>query len=77
MLVIMVTVTAPCQGRTVLNIENQVPKGQKCKGDELFLLQLELIALLKPRRVVSEMTPPNERSHSDHSEVVSLSLIHI
>ena len=43
--------TCPCQGRSVLRFENNnLPVGAKYKEDELFLLQLDLIELLQPRK---------------------------
>mmetsp|Transcript_3613 Transcript_3613/g.10657 ORF Transcript_3613/g.10657 Transcript_3613/m.10657 type:complete len:324 (+) Transcript_3613:3412-4383(+) len=62
--------TAPCQGRSVLRLENNNGNLDSLyRGDELFFMQLILIELLKPKRVISEMTPPNHQFHKDHYEV--------
>jgi site-specific DNA-cytosine methylase len=61
--------TAPCQGRSVLREENGIDPKAKYSEDDLFFLQLVLIQLLKPRRVISEMTPPNAHFHADHYSI--------
>ena len=62
-------VTSPCNGRTVLREELGIPAEASYSEDELFLMQTVIIRLLKPKRVISEMTPPNENHHEDHREV--------
>jgi len=63
--------TSPCQGRSVLREENNISPEVKHKDDPLFLLQLYLVQLLRPKRVVSEITPPHSTSHEDHSTVIN------
>ena len=46
----IMTATTPCYGRSVLKGEQNIPAHQKIKGDELFLDQLDIIDILKPRR---------------------------
>ena len=58
--------TAPCQGRSVLHEENGIDPKVEYTEDDLFFLQLVLIQLLEPKRVISEMTPPNRDFHADH-----------
>mmetsp|Transcript_26232 Transcript_26232/g.79003 ORF Transcript_26232/g.79003 Transcript_26232/m.79003 type:complete len:198 (-) Transcript_26232:174-767(-) len=62
--------TAPCPGRTVLREENNVDPEAEYSDDDLFFLQLILIQLLKPKRVISEMTPPNKNFHADHYALI-------
>ena len=66
----LMTTGAPCFGRTVLREENNILPETFYDGDELFLLQLELANMLKPRRILSEMTPPNEDFNRDHLTVI-------
>jgi len=62
--------TAPCQGRSVLRLENNNENlDSPYSEDELFFMQLILIELLKLKRVISEMTPPNHKHHQDHFDV--------
>ena len=62
-------ITAPCQGRCKVRDELDIPKHVQMKDDDLFLLQLEIIDLLKPKRIFSEMTPPNKDHFQDHAAV--------
>ena len=55
----IMTVSAPCQGRSVLRNMMNVDKGVEFSEDEIVFLQCILIELLKPKRIISEMTPPN------------------
>ena len=66
----IMTATPPCFGRTVLREENGIDSSQVFKDDDLFRLQLELVQLLQPKRVLSEMTPPYDHFNSDHREVI-------
>ena len=66
----LMTTGAPCFGRTVLREENNILPETFYDGDELFLLQLELANMLKPRRILSEMTPHNEDFNRDHLTVI-------
>ena len=62
-------VTSPCNGRTVLRDELGIPRDFVYSEDELFAMQAAIIRLLRPRRVISEMTPPNSEHHRDHYQV--------
>ena len=62
----ILTVTPPCQGRSVLN-ETRKPYGT----DDLFLLQVELAKVLKPKRILAELTPANKAFNLDHSTVAT------
>ena len=64
----IMSITAPCQGRSKLRLENEDESqhAEAYADDDLFFLQLLLVDILKPRRVISEMTPPNEKFHTDH-----------
>jgi len=57
--------TAPCQGRSVLRLENSYEDPDSPYAeDELFFMQLILIEMLKPKLVFSEMTPQNRKYHT-------------
>jgi len=65
----IMTVSAPCQGRSVLREMMSVDKSVEFSEDEIFFLQCILIELLKPKRIISEMTPPNKTYSQDHYAV--------
>jgi len=62
----VMSITAPCQGRSVLRALNKIDPKIKFKEDELFSLSCTLVNILKPKRIFSEMTPPNAQFSEDH-----------
>ena len=66
----ILSVTAPCQGRTVLLRENNIPSDRQHPDNDLFLLQCEIASLLGPRLIIAEMVPPNSDHSEDHRLVV-------
>lgn len=62
----ILTVTPPCQGRSALN-ETREPY----ETDDLLLLQVELAKVLKPKRILAELTPANKAFNLDHSTVAN------
>ena len=65
----IMTVSAPCQGRSVLRRMQGIDGTIEFSEDEVFFLQCVLIELLKPKRIISEMTPPNKDYSDDHYTV--------
>ena len=63
-----VEITAVCYDNTILNQLN----GTSDHPDaDLFLLSVEYVECIRPKYVVSEMTPMHEHSHVPHLEVVN------
>lgn len=71
----IMSITTPCQGRSVLRAMMKVDPNVRFAEDELFLLSCALIDELQPKRVVSEMTPPNKQYSSEHYAVAAHLLI--